>query len=300
MTRVSIVSVWYNRADHVATSIESLLAQTHDDLEIILCDDGSTDATLAELRKFDDPRLIILSQANAGFVVTMNRMIASATGDYIAVHGSGDVSLPERIARQAAVLDSDPDTGVVSCWIEARGDIKRPRGWDKDEAQPLRSVALEGNPFSHGEVMFRRSVFEAVGGYRPIFAFAQDRDLWLRMGLHTGYRVVPETLYRRFNLPGSVSRSGDKVILQKKLSAFAVQCARSVDAGYGDPVDRYGASALLLAERSSRLAYDLFRLGIGAWRRGETHEAATLFKAAAREDRGLFGGLARVAGLVVR
>ena len=111
MTRVSIVSAWYNRADHVATSIGSLLAQTHDDLEIIVCDDGSTDATLAELRKFDDPRLIVQTQANAGFVTTMNRMIASATGDYIAVHGSGDESLPERIARQAAVLDEHPEIG---------------------------------------------------------------------------------------------------------------------------------------------------------------------------------------------
>lgn len=297
MTRVSIVSAFYNRADYVADSVRSLLDQTHADLEIILADDGSTDGTLAELRRFDDPRLTVIGQDNAGFVTTMNRMIARATGDYIAVHGSGDLSLPDRVAKQAALLDANPGVGVVSCFIRARDETHKPAGWDQPLPVPLRAQMIRFNPFSHGEIMFRKNLFDQVGGYRPLFRFAQDRDLWLRMGRLCGYGVVPEALYERYNLPGSVSRSPDKVVLQKKLASFAVDCAHSVDAQGRDMVDRHGELALLLAERNPTVGRQLARLGLGFVRRGDVDGGKALLHAAARESN---GPIPIIAGLLSR
>lgn len=284
MVTVSVVSAFYNRAEHVDRSLESLLAQDFDDYEVIVCDDGSTDDTLARLQRHAaDPRLTVIGQANAGFVAAMNTMIAQAKGRYIAVHGSGDISLPTRIARQAALLDSDDRIGLVSCGILARGSVYQPEGWGKPGPQPLRATMLRGNIFSHGEVMFRKDLFDRVGGYRPLFRFAQDRDLWLRIGLHADYAVVPEMLYERFNLEGSVSRSADKVILQKRLSEFAALCARTAGPDGRDLIDRHGPQAFLLAERQKDLAHQLWRLGLGFARRGDAGGARALLQAAHSE-----------------
>lgn len=248
---VSVVSAFYNRAGRVAESIGSVLAQDYPNLEVIVVDDGSRDYTLGELRKLDDPRLRIITRENRGFVASMNEAIAASRGEFIAVHGSGDLSLPGRIARQAKVLVDSPNIGVVGCWVdndETDGPgsrlFKAPRGLD------FHSTLLSRGLFTHGEVMFRRAPFDAVGGYRDFFRFAQDRDLWLRMSRLCGYDIVPEILYRRYKPEGGVSVDPAKLLLQAYLSDFAVQCARIVDDGGRDPIGQYGAPAAFLRRPS--------------------------------------------------
>ncbi len=269
---VSAVSAFYNRASYVAASVGSLLGQTLDDMEVIIVDDGSRDGTAAELRKLQDPRLQLMIQENAGFVVSMNRAIRASHGRYVAIHGSGDTSLPRRLERQAAYLDANPDVGVVGCLIDAQG-----RTWGEAvDSAPLLERAVASNPFSHGEVMFRRDLFDKVGGYREIFRFAQDRDLWLRMGRHCNYAVLPETLYERFYLPDGVGRNAEKVFLQAKLAQFAVQCAQDVDGAGRDPIDRHGASALLMMRPSPAVASKLGHVGLRWLRDGHVAEARFL------------------------
>lgn len=256
---VTAVSVFYNRGPYVAASVGSLLSQSLKEIEIVIVDDGSKDDTVAELHKLGDPRLQIIAQENGGFVAAINRAIRAGTGQYVAIHGSGDVSLPDRLAHQAAYLDAHPDVGVVGCILRSQG-----RSWGKAlDSAPLLERALVTNPFTHGEVMFRRALFDKVGGYREIFRFAQDRDLWLRIGRHCNYAIVPELLYERFYLPDGVGRNAEKVFLQIKLADFAVQCARDVDANGRDPLDRHGPQALLMTRPSAAVAN---KLGITALR----------------------------------
>lgn len=287
MTRVTIISAFHNRAEHIRDSVQSLLDQTHDDLEIILCDDGSTDETLRELQAFSDPRLIVMTQENAGLVETLNRMVARASGEYIAVHGSGDISLPERIARQASLLDADDRVGVVGCLLERGGGIYRPEGWDRTGPQPLFETMLRDNPFTHGEVMFRKSLFDKVGGYRPVFRYAQDCDLWFRIGRHADYQIVPEVLYQRFNLTESVSRSPERLVLQRKLAAFAGQCAKTTDGEGRDLVDRYGELGLMFAQPQRATANMLARIGLQFVRRGDVAGGRALLHSARREHANL-------------
>lgn len=287
MTRVSVISVFYNRGKFVQPSVESLLAQDHGDLEIILVDDQSTDDTLAQLQRFaNDPRVRIIAQSNSGFTRSMNNAIRASSGEYIAVHGSGDISLPARLSAQARILDAQPEVGVVGCWVENdEDDGSGTRVLKAPNDLPFAETLLKRNLFTHGEVMFRRAIFDAVGGYREFFSFAQDRDLWMRMSEQCGYRIVTEPLYRRIKLPGGVAKSPEKLLLQTYLSDFAVQCARARRRGERDPLDRHGPAAAFLRERSELFARRIAWQGVKWMLAGNLDHGWTLIKQAAGEFR---------------
>ncbi|HEX8484888.1 glycosyltransferase [Sphingomonas sp.] len=292
--KVSVVSVFYNRGGLLDETVACLLAQTATDIEIIIVDDGSTDDTAAKLRAIDDPRVRVLIKANTGFVNAMNQGVSMARGEYVAVHGSGDYSFPQRIERQAAFLDAHPEVGVVGCrWRAPNRDIG-PVG--AAERGPMRAVMLRRNPFTHGEVMYRRALFERVGGYRPAFRFAQDRDLWLRMGRFCDYAVIPELLYERRFLDDGVSRDWQKLLLQKKLSQFAVQSAVAAGSDGVDWLDRYGPAAFLFTRRTEHVARKLTLEGL-RWLRDDRLEGGqALLEAGLREYRSVYTAMGALLG----
>ncbi len=300
--KVSCVTVFYNRGDLLDGSVGSLLEQTLRDLEIIVVDDGSSDDTAERLAAKSDPRLKAVFQENIGFTASMNRAIRASAGEYVAVHGAGDVSHPDRLALQAAYLDAHPDVGAVGC---RRAENGRPTGpSDVVERGPMLDIMLRRNPFSHGEVMFRRSLFDRVGGYREAFRFAQDRDLWLRMGRYCDYAVLPQLLYYRSYFAGGVTKTPRSLYLQTKLSQFAVQNAQDVDAEGRDLFDRLGPSAFLLGRRQKSLAHKYTLWGLRALRDDERDAAETFLAAAFHEHISLYtlGGrialqASRIAGL---
>lgn len=284
---VSIVSVFHKRADQVADSVGSVLDQDYPALEIIVVDDGSEDGTLERLRQIRDPRLTLISRENRGFVASMNEAIGASRGDFVAVHGAGDLSLPGRIAQQAAVLSERSGITAVGCWVdndETDGIgsrlFKPPRGLD------FHSTLLSRGLFTHGEVMFRRTHFDVVGGYRDFFQFAQDRDLWLRMSRLGGYDIVPEVLYRRYKRKDGVSSDPQKLLLQTYLSDFAVQCARIVDAGGCDPIDQYGHLAAFLRTTSPMFARKLAWLGARTMVDGDVEQGWSIVERAYSEHPG--------------
>jgi len=262
--KVSVVTVYYNRGALVKESIRSLLDQSYEDLEIIAVDDGSTDDTLARLQSFRDRRLRVVTHANRGFTASIIEAVRLASGELIAVHGSGDYSYPERIRRQAELLRARPDVGVVGCLVENVNLLTgRKTIYGKlDDTEPALPQLLRGNVFTHGEVMFRRTVYEAAGGYRPLFKYSQDYDLWLRMAPLAGFALVREVLYRRYTQPDGVSASAEKRIVQQYLAELARQCAEERLAGGADPIDAHGAHGLLFRRRSGRLARVFLKLGL--------------------------------------
>lgn len=287
MARVSVVSVFYNRAGMVDESVESLKQQSLDDHEILLVDDGSSDNTLERLRAHEDPRTHVIAGPNRGLVGALNHAIAQARGEYIAIHGSGDLSLPERLARQAEVLDQRPDVGVVGCRSEVVTlQSTRPphlvkQAFDGD----AREVILDWNPFHHGEVMFRKGVFDEVGGYRPFFVCAQDRDLWCRMSQHCHFLVLDDVLYRKFaKVPGSVAADPGRLLLQRHLSDFAVYCHRERLAGRQDPLEQFGEQGALFRPPSRELARDMCVIGSRYAADGNLDAARTCFRRARDEN----------------
>ena len=282
--KISIVCAYYNRQDHVTDSVQSLLDQTYDNFEIIIVNDGSTDSTLEKLEQFNDPRLTIVTQKNTGFVGAIIRAVSEAKGDYIAVHGSGDISYPDRISKQAQILSEQANVGVVGCHVEDDSKtgnnvytLKIPNGLNFNKR------LLEHNMFTHGEIMFRKNIYDKVNGYRPFFVYAQDHDLWLRMSEHCDYNIIEEVLYRRFRLDTGVSRNTEKEMLQASLSEFAVYCARQRNNEKQDPLDRIGPQSVFLRTPSERLAIRFIWLAMPHMIAGRHSDGWSIIKRALNE-----------------
>ena len=277
---VSVVSAFYNRGSEVEASVRSLLDQTYTPLEIIIVDDGSKDDTAERLRAFDDPRLSIRIQSNQGFTRSIDQAVRSARGEFVAIHGSGDISLPTRIERQAQVLLAHPSVGVVGCFIKNEGGREIPlRSTDKPERPKSYLELLKTYPISHGEAMFRKSVFLDVGGYRDFFTFAQDHDLWLRMARICKFSTVPESLYLRRRFANAVSADPTKMVLQACMAEFAQQCDRSWLPDKGDLLDRYGHGAAFLRGRSAPLSKRLNLIALKELAEGDKNAAQIIMKA---------------------
>lgn len=285
---VSIVSVFHNRVDFVAESVQSLLAQDYPNLEIILYDDGSTDGTAEALLTFSDPRLRVTTQPNAGFTVTLNRAIRSASGEIVALHGSGDIAAPQRISKQVAALLGSENVGVVGCITDRPDSLAGPMlKSDRDLSGNIHERSVKtGMPFTLGAAVFRRSLFDDVEGFREFFTLGQGRDFFLSLPDDLDFIVVPENLYLKRNPPDSVTSDARKIILQIYLIDFAVQCAEARDRGEVDPLDRFGPPAVFLRRRSAYVAQRLHSHGLRWLMAGDAAGGRRFLEAAAWERPG--------------
>ncbi|HEV2719774.1 MAG TPA: glycosyltransferase family 2 protein [Thermoanaerobaculia bacterium] len=203
---ISVVMSVYNAGDSLRKTLDSLEAQTERDFEIVAVDDGSTDATAAQLDDFAarDRRVRVIHQENSGLTRALMAGCAATRGAYIARQDAGDVSLPERLAKQRAVLDASPDVAFVSCWTELIGPedehltVLKGRGKARTPIEILDARERWGvvdGPSSHPSVMFRREAYERAGGYRAEFYVGQDWDLWYRLGAAGKFQMIEEVLY---------------------------------------------------------------------------------------------------------
>jgi len=295
--KVSIITVYYNRDYCVEESIKSILNQSYHDFELILVNDGSTDGTLEEFRKINDPRVRIIDHQNIGFTKSMIEAIKESKGDYIALHGSGDISLANRIAMQCEVLDANKNVGLVGCLrtVENRTEyekINEYKGGNWVEGEyfygDASKVILQKNLFAHGSVMFRRAVYSKVGGYRDFFHYAQDRDLWVRMSRECEFCVLDEILYVRAFLTDSVSIDPDKRLIQRYLSELIIQCGSAVLEGKKDLVDQYGVYSLFFLKKTKRLSIDLSKQAIKWFHQGEFSAAYRYSEEAINCSKNLF------------
>ncbi|MGK7344542.1 MAG: glycosyltransferase [Candidatus Nitrospinota bacterium M3_3B_026] len=195
--KISVIMGVYNGERHLREAVESVLGQTFGDFELIVIDDGSTDSTPRILASFDDPRLKIKRQENAGLTKTLNRALSMAKGEYVARQDADDVSAPERFEKQAAFLDANPDITLVGSWmthIDEDGDVIGVTRLPSDPDRIAAALPIS-NQFCHGSIMARRSALESAGGYREAFTYAQDYDLVLRLSERSRLANIPEALY---------------------------------------------------------------------------------------------------------
>lgn len=205
--RVSVLLPVRNGMPWVGKAVASILEQTFQEFELIVLEDGSTDGTPALLEKIRDPRMLVASTGGVGIARALNTGLDIARGGYIARQDADDESLPERLARQVALLETRPDIAVVATvaeYIDSAG-----RAVDNAWVQTVRrqqDAALTPDAIrdlmpltccvTHGSILARAEVLRAAGGYTPEMVPAEDYELWLRLLPANGFAKIADPLYR--------------------------------------------------------------------------------------------------------
>lgn len=215
---VSVVLPVKNGAGTVGRAMASIRAQTWREWELIVVDDGSTDETCAIVSQaaLEEGRVKSIGSDGCGIVAALNAGLAVARGEFIARMDADDVSHPERLAEQVALLRAPESraVGLVSCLVEFGGDRAANAGyalhvdWINSLLTPeqMARERFVESPLAHPSVMFRRELAERHGGYRA-GDFPEDYELWLRW-LDAGVRMakVPRTLLSWHDSPQRLSR----------------------------------------------------------------------------------------------
>lgn len=205
-----LMSTRDERPGFLERALDSILAQTLQDLEIVLIDDGSSSpATLQALERWAtrDARIRLYRQPPRGLTASLNFGLAQCRAPWIARHDSDDWSEPGRLARQVAALAARPEVGLIGSQFMAHMAGGRPLWRSQlpgDHARIVRALP-HLNPFCHGAVMFPRALALRVGGYRDVFQCSQDYDFFWRLSEITMTGNLDEVLYHYRYSGGAVS-----------------------------------------------------------------------------------------------
>lgn len=205
---IAIVIPTFNRVDRLAKAVQSVLAQTHSNVELIVVDDGSTDATQAFLMGNKDKRLRVLRQENQGVSKARNAGIIAARAEMIALLDSDDVWLSDKLEKQLSFM-SQGGWEISQCdeqWIR-HGRRVNPRDIHAKRAGWIFEPSLELCLVSPSCVMFSRRCWEAVGPFDESLPACEDYDLWLRCSLKYPVGFLPEPLVEKYGgHPDQLSR----------------------------------------------------------------------------------------------
>jgi len=205
MPKVSVVIPSYNHAKFVRETIESVLSQSFQDLEVVVTDDYSSDATAQAVRAIADSRVSFAALSrNSGVCVAVNTSIQRSTGEYVAMLSSDDQFLPGKLEQQVKLLDANADVGAVfgyPIFIDASGR-KLPddatfyggvfRVNNRPREQWLRHLFLHGNMLCSSTALVRRKCYDHIGLFNPALAQVPDLEMWVRLLKHYQIHVIEE------------------------------------------------------------------------------------------------------------
>lgn len=195
MPRVSAIITTYNRRAFVHEAVDSVLAQTYGDWELIVVDDGSTDGTDEALRRYGE-KLRYIFQKNEGASAARNRGLELAGGEFVAFLDSDDLWLPRKLQVQVACMDGHPDCQICytdEIWIR-RGRRVNPKKRHAKYSGEIYSHCLPLCIISPSSALMRRGLFKEVGAFDPTLPVCEDYDLWLRVAASFPVFFIPQQL----------------------------------------------------------------------------------------------------------
>jgi glycosyltransferase involved in cell wall biosynthesis len=257
--RFTVVIPAYQAEATLADAVESVLVQSAADLDLLIVDDGSTDATSAVANEYrSDPRVTVIRQANSGLAASRNAGIARAQTEFVAFLDADDLWMPRFLEVTGSLLEANPDAGFAYADGWAFDDVarrvrrasvmarQRPPTPPPDNAEDFLLELVERN-FILAEATVRRSALDSTGPFDESLPAVEDYDLWLRM-VSAGFRGVstPELLLIRRDRPDSMSK--DFVLMwQMHIRAWQSLAKRP------DVSDRVRAAARRKIEATERL-----------------------------------------------
>ncbi|MEO8453662.1 MAG: glycosyltransferase [Sphingomicrobium sp.] len=194
---VSVVMPVYNALPHLDEAVRSILDQTHRHFEFVIYDDASTDGSTERLREWArrDSRIRLFEgERNLGPVGSSACVVEHSAAALVARMDADDLCSPDRLARELEVIRNNPRAGLVGTLFDVIDDhgrkIRGPDLWRLTRRAPFVPFA------AHGSILFRRSVFDEVGGYRAECEYWEDQDLVVRIAALTEVWVIPSALYQ--------------------------------------------------------------------------------------------------------
>ena len=218
--RISVLIPCYNAGRYLAAALDSVLAQTYQDFEIIVVDDGSTDDSAAVAARY--PRVRYCYHAHSGISVTRNLCLSMAEGEMVVFLDADDMWLPEKLEKQVAYLDAHPDCQLVYTLVENFFD-------GNPETMTQRQEQLLNANMDNCLVTccIRRRLYETYGGYREDYPYGEDTH-WVTRLWAAGVNMkhcIPEALYLRRIHDSNISLSHRKVE-QKDIMALMADAIR--------------------------------------------------------------------------
>ncbi len=281
MPRVSVIIPAYNAAATIAGTVDSVVAQTLRDVEIICVDDGSTDSTLALIKKYGD-RVRLIEQSNSGPAAARNNGARHSAGEYLAFLDADNVWTPQFLERCAAALDADHALSLVYCncaLADSEGVALDTSlvGNGFDHAPSLNELLTQLWPIMPSAALVRRCAYDACGGYRDALKGAsfrfEDVDFWIKMREQGPFGYIDEPLitWRFAWFPKQLKRLPD---YSKALHVFEAYLQ-----------ERYGVSAAPLVEARARAPRSILAtIGLKALRDGDRPRARAAFARAIKVD----------------
>lgn len=198
---ISIALPAYNAGDYIGECLDNLLAQTYPNFEIILIDDCSTDHTAQVVAGYKDSRIrYFKNEKNLGIVHTLNKAYGLCKGEYIARMDADDTCKPDRLEKQLAILEANPEIGMVACDLQMFGARSGIIHYSTDPEQ-IRCRLLFSLQLGHNAWLFRRELLDIHHlAYREEYRYAEDWDFIVRASRITKFSNVPQPLtgYRMF------------------------------------------------------------------------------------------------------
>jgi glycosyltransferase involved in cell wall biosynthesis len=196
--RVSVIIPVFNGAQTISATVESVLAQSFRECEVIVIDDGSTDSTPAILQRFGS-RIAVINQSNRGFCAARNAGIARSKCDLIALLDADDVWLPTKLEKSLAVIERSSDIALVYTDVINQDTAGRDLGTSPIDAATAHAPTLDEMlnrlwPIMPSTVVMRRGAWENCGRFAE--GYSEDLDFWIRIREQGEFRYLPEKLTR--------------------------------------------------------------------------------------------------------
>ena len=229
--KVTVIIPTYNALAFLPETLQSVYAQTFTDYEIVVVDDGSVDETLVWLEAHANDKVRVIAQENQGVSVARNRGVAEAKGEFIAFLDADDLWEPDKLAKQLAVFEQNPQVGLVHTGtriLEADGEFGGVFGVSVGEG--LADV-IRYNPIRCGSTpMVRRACFDEVGVFDSEIVRSEDWDMWVRIAVSYAFGVVDEPLviYRQH----ASNKSKDYTKLLSNMERIVEKIYKNVPADY--------------------------------------------------------------------
>lgn len=225
----------YNAMPYLTKAVESILAQTYEDFEFIVIDDGSTDESLKYLNSIEDSRLKVISQSNVGLGETLNRLVGLASGKYIARMDADDICLPDRFLKQVEHMEANPDISMLGSGVSFLYENCTWNGGPPLLNHDAIVSRFKRKKFGvcHPSIMFRTESFNKIGGYK-VKGAGEDLDFFLRMSEVGRVANTPEVLllYRMGSKTSLTSMHRDKLHLGY---SYAIECAKMREQKRSEP-----------------------------------------------------------------